>query len=574
MTAMLSGAEMVVQSLIEEHVEQIFGYPGGSVLDIYDALHAKTDQIKHVLVRHEQAATHMADGYARATGKPGVVLVCSGPGATNTITGIATAYMDSIPMIVISGNVPNSLIGNDAFQECDIVGVSRPVVKHSFLVKKAEDIPETIKKAFYIATTGRPGPVVIDLPKDVMNPQIKLPYQYPETLSMRSYKPTTSGHKGQIKKALKSLLEAKKPVLYIGGGAVISGAHEHILELSDKLNLPVVSTLMGLGAFPGTHKNSLGMLGMHGTYEANMAMHEADLIFGIGVRFDDRTTNNLEKYCPNAKVMHIDIDPSSISKNVKVDLPIVGSAEKVLTTMLGLLAEQEGGNDQDAITAWWDDIQVWRDRNCLAYEKSPERIKPQQVIETLHKLTNGDAYIASDVGQHQMFAALYYPFNKPRRWINSGGLGTMGFGLPAGMGVKFAMPQEEVVVVTGDGSIQMNIQELSTAMQYDIPVKIINLNNRFLGMVKQWQDIIYQGRHSNSYMSSVPDFAAIAEAYGHVGIRIETPDQLEEGLQKALDMKDRLVFVDINVDETEHVYPMQIKGEGMDKMWLSKTERT
>ncbi|WP_226421532.1 acetolactate synthase 3 large subunit [Vibrio sp. E14] len=574
MTAMLSGAEMVVQSLIEEHVEQIFGYPGGSVLDIYDALHAKTDQIKHVLVRHEQAATHMADGYARATGKPGVVLVCSGPGATNTITGIATAYMDSIPMIVISGNVPNSLIGNDAFQECDIVGVSRPVVKHSFLVKKAEDIPETIKKAFYIATTGRPGPVVIDLPKDVMNPQIKLPYQYPETLSMRSYKPTTSGHKGQIKKALKSLLEAKKPVLYIGGGAVISGAHEHILELSDKLNLPVVSTLMGLGAFPGTHKNSLGMLGMHGTYEANMAMHEADLIFGIGVRFDDRTTNNLEKYCPNAKVMHIDIDPSSISKNVKVDLPIVGSAEKVLTTMLGLLAEQGSENDQDAITAWWDDIQVWRDRNCLSYETSPERIKPQQVIETLHKLTNGDAYVASDVGQHQMFAALYYPFNKPRRWVNSGGLGTMGFGLPAGMGVKFAMPQEEVVVVTGDGSIQMNIQELSTAMQYDIPVKIINLNNRFLGMVKQWQDIIYQGRHSNSYMSSVPDFAAIAEAYGHVGIRIETPDQLEEGLQKALNMKDRLVFVDINVDETEHVYPMQIKGEGMDKMWLSKTERT
>ncbi|ENQ8068357.1 acetolactate synthase 3 large subunit [Vibrio parahaemolyticus] len=574
MTAMLSGAEMVVQSLIEENVEQIFGYPGGSVLDIYDALHAKTDQIKHVLVRHEQAATHMADGYARATGKPGVVLVCSGPGATNTITGIATAYMDSIPMIVISGNVPNSLIGNDAFQECDIVGVSRPVVKHSFLVKKAEDIPETIKKAFYISTTGRPGPVVIDLPKDVMNPQIKLPYQYPESISMRSYKPTTSGHKGQIKKALKSLIEAKKPVLYVGGGAVISGAHEHILELADKLNLPVVSTLMGLGAFPGTHKNSLGMLGMHGTYEANMAMHEADLIFGIGVRFDDRTTNNLEKYCPNAKMMHIDIDPSSISKNVKVDLPIVGSAEKVLTTMLGLLAEQDCGNDEAAITKWWDDIQVWRDRQCLSYETSSDRIKPQQVIETLHKLTNGDAYVASDVGQHQMFAALYYPFNKPRRWINSGGLGTMGFGLPAGMGVKFAMPEEEVVVVTGDGSIQMNIQELSTAMQYDIPVKIINLNNRFLGMVKQWQDIIYQGRHSNSYMSSVPDFAAIAEAYGHVGIRIETPDQLEEGLQKALDMKDRLVFVDINVDETEHVYPMQIKGEGMDKMWLSKTERT
>ncbi|EIU7613726.1 acetolactate synthase 3 large subunit [Vibrio vulnificus] len=574
MTAMLSGAEMVVQSLIEENVEQIFGYPGGSVLDIYDALHAKTEQIKHVLVRHEQAATHMADGYARATGKPGVVLVCSGPGATNTITGIATAYMDSIPMIVISGNVPNSLIGNDAFQECDIVGVSRPVVKHSFLVKRAEDIPETIKKAFYIATTGRPGPVVIDLPKDVMNPLIKLPYEYPKSISMRSYKPTTSGHKGQIKKALKALLEAKKPVLYIGGGAIISGAHESILKLAETLNLPVVSTLMGLGAFPGNHKNALGMLGMHGKYEANMAMHNADLIFGVGVRFDDRTTNNLEKYCPNAKIMHIDIDPSSISKNVKVDLPIVGSAEQVLETMVTLLEEQGAENDTQALASWWDEIGGWKARDCLAYDTSSERIKPQQVIETLHKLTNGDAYVASDVGQHQMFAALYYPFNKPRRWINSGGLGTMGFGLPAGMGVKFAMPEEEVVVVTGDGSIQMNIQELSTAMQYDIPVKIINLNNRFLGMVKQWQDIIYQGRHSNSYMSSVPDFAAIAEAYGHVGIRIETPDQLESELKRALDMKDRLVFVDINVDETEHVYPMQIKGEGMDKMWLSKTERT
>ncbi|MGD8112126.1 acetolactate synthase 3 large subunit [Vibrio sp. TRT 21S02] len=574
MAAMLSGAEMVVQSLIEEGVEQIFGYPGGSVLDIYDALHEKTEQIKHVLVRHEQAATHMADGYARATGKPGVVLVCSGPGATNTVTGIATAYMDSIPMIVISGNVPTNLIGNDAFQECDIVGVSRPIVKHSFLVKKAEDIPEIVKKAFYISTTGRPGPVVIDLPKDVMNPQIKLPYQYPESINMRSYKPTTNGHKGQIKKALKALLAAKKPVLYVGGGAVISEAHEQVLQLSESLNLPVVSTLMGLGAFPGTHKNSLGMLGMHGKYEANMAMHEADLIFGIGVRFDDRTTNNLEKYCPNAKVMHIDIDPSSISKNVKVDLPIVGSAEKVLATMLTLLEEQGGTNDQQAVNCWWDDIKVWQDRNCLAYDKSSERIKPQQVIEALHKITKGNAYVASDVGQHQMFAALYYPFNKPRRWINSGGLGTMGFGLPAGMGVKYALPDEEVVVVTGDGSIQMNIQELSTAMQYDIPVKIINLNNRFLGMVKQWQDIVYQGRHSNSYMSSVPDFAAIAEAYGHVGIRIESVDQLEQGLQKALDMKDRLVFVDINVDETEHVYPMQIKGEGMDKMWLSKTERT
>ena len=574
MTAMLSGAEMIVQSLIEENVEQIFGYPGGSVLDIYDALHVKTDQIKHVLVRHEQAATHMADGYARATGKPGVVLVCSGPGATNTITGIATAYMDSIPMIVISGNVPNNMIGNDAFQECDIVGVSRPVVKHSFLVKKAQDIPETVKKAFYIATTGRPGPVLIDLPKDVMNPQVKLPYEYPQSLSMRSYKPTTTGHKGQIKKGLKKLLEAKKPVLYVGGGAVISQAEAPLLKLAEKLNLPVVSTLMGLGAFPGTHSNALGMLGMHGVYEANMAMHKADLIFGVGVRFDDRTTNNLEKYCPNAQIMHIDIDPSSISKNVKADLPIVGSADKILNSMVGLLEDQGSTNDSAALDLWWKDINQWRGKQCLSYEKSPESIKPQQVIETLHQLTGGNAYVASDVGQHQMFAALYYPFNKPRRWINSGGLGTMGFGLPAGMGVKFAKPDEEVVVVTGDGSIQMNIQELSTAMQYDIPVKIINLNNRFLGMVKQWQDIIYQGRHSNSYMSSVPDFAAIAEAYGHVGIRIESPDELESGLKKALDMKDRLVFVDINVDETEHVYPMQIKGEGMDKMWLSKTERT
>ena len=574
MTAMLSGAEMVVQSLIEENVEQIFGYPGGSVLDIYDALHVKTEQIKHVLVRHEQAATHMADGYARATGKPGVVLVCSGPGATNTITGIATAYMDSIPMIVISGNVPNNMIGNDAFQECDIVGVSRPVVKHSFLVKKAQDIPETVKKAFYIATTGRPGPVLIDLPKDVMNPQVKLPYEYPQSLSMRSYKPTTTGHKGQIKKGLKKLLEAKKPVLYVGGGAVISQAEAPLLKLAEKLNLPVVSTLMGLGAFPGTHSNALGMLGMHGVYEANMAMHKADLIFGVGVRFDDRTTNNLEKYCPNAQIMHIDIDPSSISKNVKADLPIVGSADKILNSMVGLLEDQGSTNDSAALDQWWKDINQWRGKQCLSYEKSPESIKPQQVIETLHQLTGGNAYVASDVGQHQMFAALYYPFNKPRRWINSGGLGTMGFGLPAGMGVKFAKPDEEVVIVTGDGSIQMNIQELSTAMQYDIPVKIINLNNRFLGMVKQWQDIIYQGRHSNSYMSSVPDFAAIAEAYGHVGIRIESPDELESGLKKALDMKDRLVFVDINVDETEHVYPMQIKGEGMDKMWLSKTERT
>ncbi|CAG18857.1 acetolactate synthase 3 large subunit [Photobacterium profundum] len=570
---MLSGADMIVRSMIDQGVKHIFGYPGGSVLDIYDALHEKSD-IEHVLVRHEQAAVHMADGYARATGDVGVVLVTSGPGATNAITGIATAYMDSIPMVVFSGQVMSNLIGNDAFQECDMVGISRPVVKHSFLIKKAQDIPEIIKKAFYIASSGRPGPVVIDIPKDMLNPAETYPYQYPESIAMRSYNPTTQGHKGQIKRGLKALLSAKKPVLYVGGGAVISECDQQILKLAESLNLPVVNTLMGLGAFPGTHKNCLGMLGMHGTYEANMAMHNADLIFGIGVRFDDRTTNNVDKYCPNATIMHIDIDPSSISKTIAVDIPIVGSAETVLDCMLKMLDEQESSNDQEAIASWWADLESWRSRKCLSYETNNERIKPQQVIESLYKLTNGDAYVASDVGQHQMFAALYYPFDKPRRWINSGGLGTMGFGLPAAMGVKFALPDAEVVCVTGDGSIQMNIQELSTALQYDIPVKIINLNNRFLGMVKQWQDMIYQGRHSHSYMDSVPDFAAIAEAYGHVGVRISDPAKLDSELEKALAMKDKLVFVDISIDETEHVYPMLIRGGSMSEMWLSKTERT
>ncbi|STQ77032.1 Acetolactate synthase isozyme 3 large subunit [Grimontia hollisae] len=564
---------MVVRSMIDQGVKHIFGYPGGSVLDIYDALHEKSD-IEHVLVRHEQAAVHMADGYARATGEVGVVLVTSGPGATNAITGIATAYYDSVPLVVLSGQVMSNLIGNDAFQECDMVGVSRPIVKHSFLVKNTEDIPKVIKKAFYLASTGRPGPVVVDLPKDMLNPANTYPYEYPESISMRSYNPTTSGHKGQIKRGLKALLEAKKPVLYVGGGAIISECGEQIKTLADTLNIPVISTLMGLGAYPGTGDKSLGMLGMHGTYEANMAMHNADLIFGIGVRFDDRTTNNLEKYCPNAKVMHIDIDPSSISKTVAADIPIVGSADVVLNTMLKLLTEQGGSNDAAALDAWWSNINVWRERKCLAYETNNERIKPQQAIEAVYKLTNGDAYVASDVGQHQMFAALYYPFDKPRRWINSGGLGTMGFGLPAAMGVKFALPDAEVICVTGDGSIQMNIQELSTALQYDIPVKIINLNNRFLGMVKQWQDMIYQGRHSHSYMDSVPDFAAIAEAYGHVGIRISNPAELESELARGLAMKDKLVFIDISVDETEHVYPMQVRGGAMNEMWLSKTERT
>ncbi|MCF1428887.1 MAG: acetolactate synthase 3 large subunit [Shewanella sp.] len=570
----LSGASMIVRSLIDEGVKHIFGYPGGSVLDIYDALH-ETSGIEHILVRHEQAAVHMADGYARATGEVGVVLVTSGPGATNAITGIATAYMDSIPLVVLSGQVPSNLIGNDAFQECDMIGISRPVVKHSFLVTDPRDIPSIIKKAFYIAATGRPGPVVVDLPKDCLNPQLKFEYQYPESVTLRSYHPTVHGHKGQIRRGFKALLEAKRPVLYIGGGAIMAGCSEQIKRLSERLRIPVVSTLMGLGAFPSTHANSLGMLGMHGCYEANMTMHNCDLIFGIGVRFDDRTTNNLEKYCPNATVLHIDIDPSSISKTVAVDIPIVGSADTVLNDMLTLLDERgTGDRAPDALGAWWSDIESWRARKSLAYKTDSNRIKPQQVIETLYKLTGGDAYVTSDVGQHQMFAALYYPFDKPRRWINSGGLGTMGFGLPAAMGVKMALPNETVVCVTGDGSIQMNIQELSTALQYDTPVKIINLNNRFLGMVKQWQDIIYAGRHSYSYMDSVPNFAKIAEAYGHVGISISSPDDLEPQLKKALEMKDRLVFVDISVDETEHVYPMQIRGGGMNEMWLSKTEKS
>ncbi|CDG89196.1 acetolactate synthase 3 large subunit [Xenorhabdus bovienii] len=573
---MLSGAEMVVRSLIDQGVKHVFGYPGGAVLDIYDALHT-VGGIEHILVRHEQGAVHMADGYSRSTGKAGVVLVTSGPGATNAITGIATAYMDSIPMVVLSGQVASSLIGNDAFQECDMVGISRPIVKHSFLVKKAEDIPNTIKKAFYLATTGRPGPVVIDFPKDTVNPALKFPYVYPEKISMRSYNPTVQGHKGQIKRALKTLLDAKKPVIYVGGGAINSACSSELLKLAERLHIPVVSSLMGLGAFPATHRQSLGMLGMHGTFEANKAMHNSDLIFAVGVRFDDRTTNNLEKYCPEAIVLHIDIDPASISKTVSADIPIVGDAKQILGQMLELMNTLEDTQDPDALKDWWLSIEQWRSRKCLGYDRTTAKIKPQAVIETLYRLTEGKAYLSSDVGQHQMFAALYYPFDEPRRWINSGGLGTMGFGLPAALGVKLAKPDATVVCVTGDGSIQMNIQELSTALQYGLPVLVLNLNNRFLGMVKQWQDMIYAGRHSQSYMESLPDFVKLAEAYGHIGVSIQTYEELENKLAQALHEvteNQRLVFVDVTVDETEHVYPMQIRGGAMDEMWLSKTERT
>ena len=562
---------MVVQSLRDQGVEFLFGYPGGAVLDIYDAIHT-LGGIEHILVRHEQAAVHMADGYARATGKVGCVLVTSGPGATNAITGIATAYADSIPLVVLSGQVPSGLIGSDAFQECDMIGISRPVVKHSFLVKNSEDIPTIIKKAFYIASTGRPGPVVIDLPKDVVNPLNKFAYTYPEEVTLRSYSPTVQGHKGQIKKALKALLVAKKPVLFVGGGVISANCHDALTRFAKQLNLPVTSSLMGLGAFPGTDRQFLGMLGMHGTYEANTAMHNSDLILGIGIRFDDRTTNNLAKYCPHAKVIHVDVDPTSISKTVPVAIPIVGSAESVLDEFLSLLEDENLAKSQSDLTDWWKQIEQWKAVKCLDFDRHSGVIKPQQVIETIYRLTQGNAYMASDVGQHQMFAALHYPFDQPRRWINSGGLGTMGFGLPAALGVKLADPKATVVCITGDGSIQMNIQELSTAKQYDIPIVIICLNNHFLGMVKQWQDLIYAGRHSQTYMDSLPNFVKLAEAYDHVGIQIAKPEELEEKLKQAFSIKNKLVFVDINVDANEHVYPMQVRGGAMNEMILTKPE--
>ncbi len=570
---LLSGADMIVRSLQDEGVEYIYGYPGGAALHIYDALF-RQDKVKHVLVRHEQAATHMADGYARATGKAGVVLVTSGPGATNAVTGIATAFMDSIPMVVLCGQVPTTLIGEDAFQETDMMGVSRPIVKHNLSVRDPQKIPEIIKTAFYLAQSGRPGPVVVDIPKDMTTPNERYEYSYPKKIKLRSYNPPVRGHAGQIKKAVDLMLAAKRPVIYAGGGVILGQASAELTEMTRLLGFPITNTLMGIGCYPATDKQHLGWLGMHGTYEANMAMHHSDLIIAIGARFDDRVTNATEKFCPGAKIVHVDIDPASISKTVEVDVPIVGPVDSVLKDMLALIKEAKASVDADALSAWWRQIEEWRKVHGMRYHRDENGpIKPQEVIEALYQVTKGEAYVTSDVGQHQMFAAQYYKFDKPNRWINSGGLGTMGFGLPAAMGIKLNFPDDEVVCVTGEGSIQMNIQELSTCKQYGLPVKIVNLNNQALGMVKQWQDMNYESRHSQSYMESLPDFMKLVDAYGHVGITVKKREELIPALEKAFAMKDRLVFLDIYVDPTEHVYPMQVARGSMKDMWLSKTER-
>ena len=561
----LTGAEIFVRSLQDEGVEYIFGYPGGAVLHIYDALHAQ-EKVKHILTRHEQGATHAADGYARSTGKPGVVIVTSGPGATNAITGIATAYMDSIPLVVFTGQVPTHLIGNDAFQEADNIGITRPCVKHNFLVQDAADLAGTIKKAFYVATTGRPGPVVVDIPKDIT--ANKAEYSYPNKVSIRSYNPVHVGHAGQIKRAVRLLQSAKRPMIYTGGGVILGDAAGPLTELASHLNYPVTNTLMGLGGYPATAPQFVGMLGMHGTYEANMAMHHCDVLFAVGARFDDRVTGNIEKFCPNAKIIHIDIDPSSISKNVKVDVPIVGCVANVLQAMLRLVEKSSSGPDTAALDEWWKQINEWRGLDCLKYDKASELIKPQFVVESLYNVTDGDAFITSDVGQHQMWAAQYYLFDKPRRWINSGGLGTMGFGLPAAMGVQLGNPGETVACITGEGSIQMCIQELSTCLQYNLPIKIVNLNNRYLGMVRQWQEFFYQGRYAMSYMESLPDFVKLAESYGHVGMQITKPADVEAALKEAMAMKDRLVFMDFITDQSENVYPMIPAGGGQNEMIL------
>ena len=563
----LSGGQIVVQCLKDEGVELIFGYPGGAVLHLYDAIFQQ-DDVQHILVRHEQAATHAADAYARSTGKPGVVLVTSGPGATNAVTGIATAYMDSIPMVVISGQVPSAVIGSDAFQEVDMVGITRPCVKHNFLISNVADIAETMKKAFYVATTGRPGPVVVDIPKDITDPNIKVPYAYPESVSMRSYNPPREGDQAQIQKAVDLLLSAKRPMIYSGGGVVLGEASDELRTFSRLLGYPVTSTLMGLGAFPATDSQFIGMLGMHGTYEANMGMHESDVIIAIGARFDDRVTGKLTEFCPYAKIIHIDVDPASIAKTVKVNVPIVGEVGIVLKQLIAEINLNPRRVGVEVLAAWWDQVKEWRSVNCLEFDRESTLIKPQYAVEQLYKVTGGNAFITSDVGQHQMYAAQFYHFDEPRRWINSGGLGTMGFGLPAAIGVKLAHPDADVACITGEASIQMCIQELSTAQQYQTPVKIINLNNRYMGMVRQWQEFSYQGRYSHSYLEALPDFVKLAESYGHVGIQIDKPEDVTPALEEAFAMKDRTVFLDIITDQTENVYPMIEAGKGHHDMRL------
>ena len=583
MTERLSGGEMLIRALQDEGVEYVFGYPGGAVLHIYDAIF-KQQRIEHILVRHEQAATHMADGYARSTGKPGVVLVTSGPGATNAVTGIATAYMDSTPIVVISGQVANEFIGSDAFQETDMVGVSRPVVKHSYLVRSAAEIPRIVKEAFYIACSGRPGPVVIDVPKDTTDPNVFFDYEYPESVSLRSYSPTTRGHSGQIKKAAGALLAAKRPVIYAGGGVIQGDAADELTGFANRLGFPVTNTLMGLGGFPGDAEQFLGMLGMHGTFEANMAMHHADLIFAVGARFDDRVTNNPAKFAPDAKIVHLDVDPASISKIINADIPIVGPAAIVLAEIDRVVEAKLAANpdalDKRALADWWRRIEGWRNEHGLDHDQRHRKglngsLLPQQVVQSVYRATKGQAFVTSDVGQHQMFAAQYYKFDAPRRWINSGGLGTMGFGLPAAMGVQFAHPRAVVACITGEGSFMMNMQELSTCMQYALPIKIINLNNQALGMVKQWQDMQYGGRHSHStYRDALPDFKALTESFGHVAYRIDELDELDDVMANVFGVrhKDDLVFVDAHIDPEEHVYPMAIKGGAMNDMVLERLD--
>ena len=569
-----------MRALREEGVKFIFGYPGGAALHIYDAIF-RQKKIEHILVRHEQGATHAADGYARATGKPGVVFVTSGPGATNAITGLATAFMDSIPLIVVSGQVASHLIGTDSFQETDMIGVSRPIVKHSYIVQRTEDIPSIVNEAFHIATSGRPGPVVIDIPKDITAPENKFEYKKPKKVNLRSYQPKVHPHPGQIKKAAKAILSSERPVIYAGGGAIMGNASTQLKALNKILNVPVTNTLMGLGVYPATDKHFMGMLGMHGTYQANMAMHNADLILAIGARFDDRITNTPSKFATGARIIHIDVDPASISKIINADIPIVGQVKESLNALIKEIKRSKIKIDSEAISKWNDQIKEWRRLHGLDHEmylkKSKSKlIMPQEVVQQVYKVTKGDAYVTSDVGQHQMFAAQYYHFDKPRRWINSGGLGTMGFGLPSAMGVKLAFPNKEVVCITGEGSIQMCIQELSTCLQYGLPVKIININNQALGMVRQWQDMNYSGRHAAStYEESLPDFVKLTEAYGHKGFKVTERNKLGSTLAKAFALKDQLVFVDVYVDQSEHVYPMLVSPNGsMKDMWLSRGKKT